>query len=90
MPQRKGGTETIALCPTHHRLLDNGRLSDSELKVIGEKCYSQLGMTYSQFIDWAYKRGYPYSLADMRSKAVRKAKKGRIIIYQIENDDLGS
>src|SRR5439155_22558580 len=26
-PDRHGGVETVSLCPTHHRLLDNGRLS---------------------------------------------------------------
>ncbi len=34
-----GGTETIRLCPTHHRLLEFGRLSDWELMEICQKKY---------------------------------------------------
>jgi len=38
-PDRKGGTETISLCPTHHKLLDNGRLSIAELETIWKNKY---------------------------------------------------
>lgn len=89
-PDRHGGTETIPLCPTHHRLLDNGRLSDWELLELCRKKYGDLGFTTpEQFVTWAYGRAYPYSYADMRAKAFWSTDASpREISYRIEN--LGS
>jgi hypothetical protein len=72
-PDRHGGVDTIWLCPTHHRLLDNGRLSDWELMEIRRKKYPELAIaTAKEFVEWAYKNKYPYSFDHMQQKSVRK------------------
>jgi len=88
-PDRHCGTETVPLCPTHHRLLDNGRLSDSELMEICRKKFSDLGFSCAgEFVDWANTMKYPYSYADIVGEAVRKKRRAsRTITYRICNED---
>jgi hypothetical protein len=90
MPKKKPffGGDTIALCPTHHRLLDRGRLSDWELMEICRKRYPNLQFsTSSQFVEWAHKQGYPYSFTRMKAKTIhRQYQQPRQISYRIENE----
>lgn len=71
-PKRKrpseGGKDTIPLCPTHHRLLEHGRLSKNEFEKIWQGKYSGQFETIEQFIEWAYENCYPYSLTDLMRK----------------------
>jgi len=89
-PDRHGGTETIWLCPTHHRLLDNGRLSDAEWKLMWERKYSALAVaSVEEFMKWASDRRYPYSRTSMCKKPIRVPSRGRhVISYVIENWDV--
>ncbi|MBI4674281.1 MAG: hypothetical protein HY741_21775 [Chloroflexi bacterium] len=88
-PSRKyrGGVEIIALCPTHHRLLDSGRLSDWEFMEICKKKFSHLEIASAEkFVAWAHENGYPYSYADIQAKTIAKEYAGaRQISYRIEN-----
>jgi hypothetical protein len=73
-PDRFGGTATIKLCPSHHRLLDLGRLSDAEFRliraVIEPNCPADEPI--HKFIDRAHQQCYPYSAEAIRGKAVRQ------------------
>lgn len=82
------GTETIPLCPTHHRLLESGRLSDWEYMEICRRRYAHLGISsVKEFVEWAHSGGYSYSLADLRAKLIRQEyDQARQISYHIEND----
>jgi hypothetical protein len=73
-PKRKrageGGEDTIVLCPTHHRLLDSGRLSRQDFEKI-MKVMNEAGNRFTSvedLIKWAHDEGYPYSLDNLREK----------------------
>ena len=82
--QAKGGTEVIPLCPTHHKLLDNGRLSLSEMKVIWQSRYSHF-KSFDEFMKWSYDKGYPYSIEDIRNKKLWKDFGKKEVCYMISN-----
>jgi len=68
--KRKGedGVETIPLCPTHHKLLDHGRLSKNEFeKIMQNGDYIRFDDVES-FISWANANYYPYSVEDLKRK----------------------
>lgn len=71
-PKSNGGAKTIRLCPTHHKLLDNGRLSDWEFDTIWKKEFVSSANTLEEFVTWANGQGYPYSLGDIRNKKIWK------------------
>jgi len=83
-PDRMGGTEMIPLCPTHHKLLDNGRLSLTELKKIWESRYPHFE-SFNKFMKWAISKGYPYSIEDIRNKKVLKDYGEKEVCYKISN-----
>lgn len=58
----KGGTETISLCTTHHRLLEFGRLSKKEFDIIRQRRYANSFDTVEEFVEWAYENCYNYNL----------------------------
>ena len=68
--KRKGedGKETIPLCPTHHRLLEFGRLSRDEFKLIMASSPRKDFDSVEDFVRWAYGNCYPYSLEDLERK----------------------
>lgn len=82
-PQSKGGTETIPLCPTHHKLLDKGRLSLSELKEIWKK-YPQFS-SFDEFMKWAHEKKYPYSIENLLQKKVWKNYGEKEVCYRVSN-----
>ncbi|MFO7991770.1 MAG: hypothetical protein R6U61_05705 [Thermoplasmata archaeon] len=81
-PQRKGGTETIPLCPTHHKLLDTGRISPCELDRIREKLYDEFD-SLEDFMKWAKYNGYDYSLENIKEKKVNRGGVARTVEYGI-------
>jgi len=83
-PQRKGGTKVIPLCPTHHKLLDNGRLSLAEMQLIWQSRYPDF-KSFEKFMRWAYDKGYPYSIEDIRSKKLWKDFDEKDVSYRISN-----
>jgi len=68
--KRKGeeGKDTIPLCPTHHRLLEFGRLSKEEYQEIMRSGYGNQFSSVEEFIQWAYDNCYPYDLGDLKIK----------------------
>lgn len=62
------GKETIPLCTTHHRLLDNGRLSKSEFEAIWQARFAKQFASVEEFVQWAYENCYDYSLKDLKKK----------------------
>jgi len=82
--KRMGGTDMIPLCPTHHKLLDNGRLSLSELKKIWKNRYSKFE-TFPEFMKWANSNNYPYSIEDIRNKKVWKDYEEKKVCYKVSN-----
>jgi len=62
------GTETIPLCPTHHRLLEFGRLSKSEFEAIWKVRYANQFDSVEKFVEWAYENCYPYNVRDLKRK----------------------
>lgn len=83
-PQRKGGEEVIPLCPTHHRLLDNGRISLSELDVIRKKRFIDFD-SLEKFMEWANEVGYDYSIEDIKGKKIYQDYQKRDVKYTIKN-----
>lgn len=71
-PKRKRlgeeGKETIPLCPTHHKLLENGRLSKSEFEAILQIRFSNQFESVEKFIEWAHENCYPYNIEDLKRK----------------------
>jgi len=71
-PKRKRlgeeGKETIPLCPTHHKLLEHGRLSKSEFEAIRQARFAGQFTSVEQFVEWAHDNCYPYSVEDMKNK----------------------
>jgi hypothetical protein len=71
-PKRKRpgeeGKETIPLCPTHHKLLDHGRLSKSEFEMIWQARFAKQFDSVEKFVEWAYENCYPYSVRDLERK----------------------
>lgn len=71
-PKRKRpgeeGKETIPLCPTHHRLLEYGRLSKIEYEKIWQEQYKKQFDSVERFIEWAYENCYPYNVNDLKKK----------------------
>ena len=68
--KKKGeeGKETIPLCPTHHRLLDTGRLSKDDFEKIRCARYKDKFKSVEEFVEWAYENCYSYSVDDMKKK----------------------
>lgn len=66
--KRNGGAQTIPLCPTHHRLIDNGRISREEMEKVWKKRFTQVAATIEDFVEWAHQDGYPYGLEDLERK----------------------
>src|SRR5688572_782012 len=68
--KRRGeeGAETIPLCPTHHRLLEYGRLSRSDYEAIWRGRFLHQANTVEEFVQWAAANGYPYGLEDLVRK----------------------
>jgi hypothetical protein len=66
--QRDGGEITIPLCPTHHKLLDNGRISMREIERLRKNCFEDKFKTAEELIKWAHEEGYPYSLEVLKEK----------------------
>ena len=85
-PERKvfGGTVTISLCPTHHRLLDNGIISFSELESLIERRYTDFE-SVEKFLQWANDNGYAYTISDILNKRVYDGYEYKIIQYNINN-----
>ena len=83
-PQRKGGTEVIPLCWNHHKFLDNGRLSLAEMQVIWQRIYPYF-KSFEEFMRWAYDKGYPYSIEDIRNKKLWKDFDEKEVSYRIGN-----
>jgi hypothetical protein len=68
-PNRKGGEVKVPLCPTHHKLLDDGRLNRSEYeRLMNSGLFETNAKTVEEFIDWARSQGYDYSLEDLKRK----------------------
>lgn len=67
--KRRGeeGIETIPLCPTHHSLLDKGRISKTELEAIRSKRYPKF-KDVEEFVEWAHANGYKYSLGELKER----------------------
>ncbi len=85
-PETKGGTEAIALCPTHHSLVDNGRISMSELRMIWKNEYARFD-SFREFMDWANEEEYPYSMEDILRKDLWNDYEERVISYRIDNSE---
>lgn len=83
-PDRMGGTETIPLCPTHHKLLDNGRLSLTELNKIWRSEYPRFE-SFNRFMEWTNSKEYPYSIEDIRNKKVWKDYDEKEVCYKVSN-----
>lgn len=66
--KRNGGTQTIPVCPTHHRLIDNGRISREEMEKVWKKRFTQVAPTIEDFVEWVHQNGYPYGLEDLKRK----------------------
>lgn len=64
----KGGAKIIPLCPTHHRLLDFGRLSKKEFDIIQQKHYANRFNSVEEFVEWAYENCYNYNVDDLKRK----------------------
>ena len=59
---RDGGEHTIQLCPTHHRVLDHGRVTPQEMERIWRCCFPRVrACDVHEFLRWAHDQGYPYS-----------------------------
>ncbi len=57
----KGGQKTILLCPTHHKVLDDGRITPDEMECIWKMCFPKVkGTDVYEFLSWAHENGYPY------------------------------
>jgi len=71
-PKRKRpgeeGKETIPLCPTHHKLLEHGRLSKSEFEAIRKARFSSQFGSVEEFVEWAHNNCYPYGVKDLERK----------------------
>jgi len=72
-PRRKrdgaGDEGTVFLCPTHHKLLDSGRISLGEMKALmNDKRFRGVASSTEEFVEWAHKQGYPYTLSDLEKK----------------------
>ena len=69
-PKRKenGGEDTIYLCPTHHKLIDSGRISRKEIERLRSNRFPNEFKTPEDLIEWANQNGYPYSLHDLKVK----------------------
>lgn len=67
-PAEFGGKKTIPLCPTHHRLLDHGRIRREEAERIWERAFRKMASTVEEFVEWAHQQGYPYSVSDLKRK----------------------
>lgn len=74
-PKRKrageGGVDTIYLCPTHHRLLDSGRLSKEDFERIMKAVEWESSKQFpsvEEFMVWAHENGYPYGIDDVKKK----------------------
>lgn len=65
---RNGGNDVIRLCPTHHRLVDNGRVKKDEMERLWKKMYLDVTDSVEEFIGWANSNGYPYTLGDLKKK----------------------
>ena len=83
-PKSVGGAEMIPLCPTHHKLLDNGRLSLSEMKKIWRNRYPNF-KSLDEFMEWANSKQYPYSIEDIRNKKVWKDYDEKEVRYKVSN-----
>ena len=66
--KRNDGNDVISLCPTHHKLVDNGRVKKVEMERLWENKYSDVAGNVEGFIEWAHKNGYPYTLYDLKRK----------------------
>jgi hypothetical protein len=69
----KEGKVTIRLCPTHHRLLDDGRLSSREYEAImtHPSAQDKFGRPFAgveEFVSWANDNGYDYSVEELKMK----------------------
>jgi hypothetical protein len=83
------GTDTIPLCPTHHKLLDKGRLSDWEFMQIYGKRYADRGfVSVRAFLTWAHRDNpYPYSYEMLQKKKIRSEyEQPKLVYYYIENE----
>lgn len=69
-PKSVGGERKIPLCPTHHNLLDEGRISLWELDTIWRKEFRDEAGTFEEFMAWANQRGYPYTIDNLRNKKI--------------------
>ena len=69
-PYRKGGRDTILLCPLHHRVVDHGRARRSEMEALMKNAFPNFSGSAEEFVRWAHEAGYPYSL-EGRSRNMR-------------------
>jgi hypothetical protein len=71
-PRRKRlgeeGVQTIPMCPTHHMLLDQGRLNRKEFESIMKNMELNQFDEVADFVAWAHNNGYPYSVEDLKKK----------------------
>ena len=82
-PKSHDGDKVIPLCPTHHRLLDSGRISIGELKEIWLYKYDDFD-EFDEFMEWANEMDYPYSIEDIEEKKIYKDFEEVEICYKIE------
>lgn len=67
-PNRLGGKKTILLCPTHHRLLDNGRLWKLDYQALWKHVSPRQFDAVDEFVEWACENQYPYCVSDLQRK----------------------
>lgn len=59
---RDEGTETIWLCPLHHRALDHGRIHRGEMEALMKTAFPNFRGTVEDFVKEQHSRGYPLTL----------------------------
>ena len=72
-PKRKrdgaGQEGTVPLCPTHHKLLDSGRLSRKDFEgLMTFDRFKDKASSVEEFVQWAHTEGYPYAFDNLRDK----------------------
>jgi predicted protein tyrosine phosphatase len=60
---RDQGTETVPLCPLHHRVLDHGRIHRREMEALMHGVCPEFHGSVEEFVERMFEEGYPYRLA---------------------------
>jgi len=83
-PSSRDGIKTIPLCPTHHKLLDNGRISLNEFKEIWKREFHRFN-SFNDFMSWACENGYDYSISEILDKKIYDDYDEKEISYTVKN-----